>query len=84
MSETLLLLGWSFFGMTLRTYHDKDLIELLERSQFSNLDHFSIIGPLLFLYFGMNLSNDGTNQLPKDEFDCMDLKVIIQGRKCPN
>ena len=34
-----------------------------------------------FLYFGMNLPKDGTNQLPKAVFYWITLKVICQGRK---
>ena len=35
----------------------------------------------LFLYFGVDLPNDGTNELSKGGFDGIALKVIFKGRK---
>ena len=34
-----------------------------------------------FLYFGMELPNEGTNELSKDGFDGISQKVIFQGLK---
>ena len=34
------------------------------------------------LYFGMELPNDGTNEVSEDGFDGISLKVICHGRKC--
>ena len=45
------------------------------------LPNFSKSVQKLFLYFGMELPNDGTNELSKDGFDVIALKVIFQGRK---
>ena len=77
--------------MTLTTYHKKDLVwitlKVILQIEMSKLSLFGILAIFSkklasnFLYSGMNLPKDGTNQLPKARFDGITLKVILQGRK---
>ena len=45
---------------------------------FRHFANFLKICPITFLYFGMELPNDGTNELSKDGFDGIALKVICK------
>ena len=81
--------AWSFFRMTLTTY----LIRRIwlnrskgKRSKFVPFFYFrqfsqKLVSNFFSILAGMNLPEDGTNQLPKAGFDWIALKVIFQGRK---
>ena len=83
------VLAWSFFGVYI-TYRKIWLNRSkghFSRSVRSNFALFAIGGNLFqncyvtFLCFGIELPRKGTNELPKDGFVWIALKVIFQGQK---
>ena len=77
-------LGWHYQHIIRRIWLNRSKGNLYRSKlcPFCTLDHIlKKLVSIFFLYFGMNLPKDGTNQLPKAGFDWIALKVIFQGRK---
>ena len=89
-SVTFPFLAWSLFGMTLTTYHKIWLNRSkghFYRSKGQNCGLFALYTifsnnwSVIFLYFGMKLPQDGDNELGREGFDWITLKVIAKVRK---